>query len=117
MTRRLRGRALALTVLLGLILVAHPVSTRAVGIGLKDGRVTIARDEYGAPHVSGSTLEAVWFGVGYAQAQDRLWQAETLRRAATGTSAEMQGPSAVEADVMARTVFGPASRRAELFAA
>ena len=98
-----------------LTLAAPTVTTNAVQLDFDHGRVTITRDEYGAPHVFGSSLEAVWFGVGYAQAQDRLWQAETLRRAATGTSAEIQGASAVEADVMARTVFGPPSRRAELF--
>src|SRR5690606_1787440 len=38
-------------------------------------------------------------------------------RAATGTSAEIQGPAAVDADMMARTVFGPPSRRAALFSA
>ena len=42
--------------------------------GPTHGSVTIVRDEYGVPHVFGSTLEAVWFGVGYAPAQDRLWQ-------------------------------------------
>jgi penicillin amidase len=82
---------------------------------VEDARVTISRDEYGVPHVFGSTLETVWFGVGYAQAQDRLWQAEMLRRSATGTAAEILGPSAVETDVMARTLFGPPARRAALF--
>jgi penicillin amidase len=82
---------------------------------LEDARVTISRDEYGVPHVFGSTLETVWFGAGYAQAQDRLWQAEMLRRSATGTAAEILGSSAVETDVMARTLFGPPSRRKALF--
>jgi penicillin amidase len=76
-----------------LTLAAPTVTTNAVQLDFDHGRVTITRDEYGAPHVVGSSLEAVWFGVGYAQAQDRLWQAETLRRAATGTSAEIQGAS------------------------
>jgi penicillin G amidase len=93
------------------------VVSQTPGIGLKSGSVTITRDEYGVPHVFGSTLEAVWFGVGYAQGQDRLWQAELLRRSATGTSAEILGSSAVEGDVLARTLFGPSERRAALFAA
>ena len=67
------------------------------------------------PHIFGSTLESVWYGVGYAQAQDRLWQAEVLRRTATGTSAEIFGSSAVAGDVLARTLFGPPERRAALF--
>lgn len=91
------------------------VVSQSPAIGLNSGEVTITRDEYGVPHVFGSTLESVWFGVGYAQGQDRLWQAELLRRSATGTSAEILGAGSVEADVTARTVFGPPARRAALF--
>ena len=80
------------------------------------GQVTIIRDEYGVPHVYGSTLAALWYGVGYVQGQDRLWQADLLRRTATGTSAEIFGPSAVPGDAFARLLFGPAERRAQLFA-
>ena len=110
------GLGVALACLLMTALGSSTLVSQGPAIGLSDGRVTITRDEYGVPHVFGSTLEAVWFGVGYAQAQDRLWQAELLRRSATGTSAEIQGSSAIEADVMARTIFGPAARRAALFA-
>lgn len=77
------------------------VISRDRATGPAHGSVTIIRDEYGVPHVFGATLEAVWFGVGYAQAQDRLWQAELLRRTATGTSAEILGPSALEGDKFA----------------
>src|ERR671912_1050654 len=86
------------------------VSTQSPTTTFDDGSVKILRDEYGVPHVYGSTLESVWFGVGYAQGQDRLWQAEMLRRTATGTAAEIQGLSAVESDVMARTGFRAVSR-------
>ena len=110
------GLGVALACLLVTALSSSTLVSQGPAIGLTDGRVTITRDEYGVPHVFGSTLEAVWFGVGYAQAQDRLWQAKLLRRSATGTSAEIQGSSAIEADVMARTIFGPAARRAALFA-
>ena len=104
------GMTLMLCVAMGAPAVTQvPVST------FDDGSVQILRDEYGVPHVYGSTLESVWFGVGYAQGQDRLWQAEVFRRAATGTSAEVQGSGALAADTFARTLFGPASRRAALF--
>ena len=104
------GMTLMLCVAMGAPAVTQvPVST------FDDGSVQILRDEYSVPHVYGSTLESVWFGVGYAQGQDRLWQAEVFRRAATGTSAEIQGSGALAADAFARTLFGPASRRAALF--
>jgi penicillin amidase len=83
-----------------------------------DGRkVTIVRDERGVPHVHAATVEALFYGAGYASAQDRLWQAETLRRAGTGTLAEWFGPGSLASDVQTRTLFGPPSRRAALFAA
>ncbi|HEU0031875.1 MAG TPA: penicillin acylase family protein [Kofleriaceae bacterium] len=78
--------------------------------------VTIIRDEYGVPHLHAASERALFYAVGYVQGQDRLWQAETLRRAATGTLAEWFGPSRLQADIQARLVFGPAERRAALLA-
>jgi penicillin amidase len=106
-----------MTLVLCLALGSPAAVTQIPGASLDDGSVRIVRDEYGVPHVYGSTLEAVWFGVGYAQGQDRLWQAELLRRTATGTSAELLGSSSLAADTFARTLFGPAARRAALFEA
>ena len=116
MTTRLDGVGKRMAVTVAVLLSSTTLMSGRSGGPLEDARVTISRDEYGVPHVFGSTLEAVWFGAGYAQAQDRLWQAEMLRRSATGTSAEILGSSAIESDVMARTLFGPPARRAELFA-
>ncbi|HEY3631548.1 MAG TPA: penicillin acylase family protein [Jatrophihabitantaceae bacterium] len=64
-----------------------------------DGGARIVRDEYGVPHVYASTERALFFGNGYAQAQDRLWQADLVRRTATGTLAELLGPGADNANV------------------
>jgi penicillin amidase len=80
------------------------------------GEVKIIRDEYGAPHVFGSTPESLWFGAGYVQGQDRLWQADLLRRTVTGTSAEFFGPGAVGGDIFARTMWGPQEWRESLLA-
>lgn len=79
--------------------------------------VTIIRDEKGVPHVHARSLSALFYGVGWAQGQDRLWQAETLRRAATGTLAEWFGGGSVPSDVQARLLLGPPGRRATLLAA
>ncbi|MBO0701288.1 MAG: penicillin acylase family protein, partial [Candidatus Dormibacteraeota bacterium] len=45
--------------------------TRLAG---KAGAVTIGRDRYGVPRVSAETAADAWFGMGYACAQDRLFQ-------------------------------------------
>jgi len=82
----------------------------------KHPNVTIIRDEFGVPHVHAKELAPLFHGVGWVQGQDRLWQAETLRRAGTGTLAEWFGPGSVASDAQARLMFGPQSRRAAILA-
>ncbi|UCH32968.1 MAG: penicillin acylase family protein [Armatimonadota bacterium] len=61
-------------------------------------QVTIVRDDYGVPHVFADTEKALFYGNGYAVAQDRLMQLEKYRRAAVGTLAEAMGKSFVDHD-------------------
>lgn len=96
---------------LALVLIATTVAPATAE------QVRVIRDEYGVPHVYGSTLAATWYGVGYAVGQDRLWQADLLRRLGTGTSAEFFGPGSVGGDVVARSLYGPRERRDALFEA
>ncbi|GAB08194.1 putative penicillin amidase [Gordonia araii NBRC 100433] len=60
------------------------------------------RDEWGIPHVWGTTAAGVVYGQGRACAQDRAWQIEFLRLRAEGRTAEAFGPIAVEWDRFAR---------------
>ena len=60
--------------------------------GIKD-RVTIRRDERGIPYVEAQNDEDLYFGQGYATAQDRLWQMDLFRRTARGELAEIFGIS------------------------
>ncbi|NBC17223.1 MAG: T9SS type A sorting domain-containing protein [Bacteroidetes bacterium] len=66
--------------------------------------VCIERDDFGVPEISAPTEAAVFFGQGFAVAQDRLFQLETFRRAALGRLAELD-PSQYDTDVAIRTVF------------
>src|SRR3990170_333724 len=69
--------------------------------GLRSG-VEIIRDRWGVPHIYAANLHDLFFAVGYAQAQDRLWQMEFSRRAASGTLAELLGEGALESDRLTR---------------
>lgn len=60
--------------------------------------VTIARDGLGTPHIAAESLEDALFGQGYATAQDRLWQMDSLRRLAAGELSEIVGSVALESD-------------------
>jgi len=66
------------------------------------GPVTIARDTLGIPIISAGSSDDALFGLGYALAQDRLFQMDTLRRTAFGRLSELAGPVTLESDRMMR---------------
>ncbi len=73
-------------------------------------RVTVTRDAFGVPHVFAENVDDLYFGAGYVEGQDRLWQAEIFYRTATGRLAELLGPDALESDQLARLLFGSPAR-------
>ncbi len=48
--------------------------------GSEGGEVTIKRDNYGVGHVYADTVYGLYYGYGYAVAQDRLFQMEMAKR-------------------------------------
>ena len=66
--------------------------------------VTIERDLWGIPHIFAANHRDLWFGFGYAMAQDRLFQMDYLRRKGLGRLAEVLGAEGVPLDLIARTV-------------
>lgn len=68
------------------------------------GEVRIERDAHGIPTIRAGSLDDAAFGLGFAHAQDRLWQLETHRRIGAGRLAEAFGPPAVETDKFLRAL-------------
>jgi penicillin G amidase len=64
--------------------------------------VSIYRDSSGVPSVYGKTAADVWWGAGYAVAQDRLFEMDAIRRLARGSLAALAGAPAVPGDVEER---------------
>jgi penicillin G amidase len=64
--------------------------------------VTISRDERGVPHITAANRDDALFGLGYAMAEDRLWQLDIYRRTAFGRLAEIAGPDALGSDKVMR---------------
>ncbi|MDZ7699644.1 MAG: penicillin acylase family protein [Deltaproteobacteria bacterium] len=60
--------------------------------------VEILRDTYGVPHIYAQDETDLYFGFGYAMAQDRLWQMEFTRRLGQGRLAEIFGEDFVRVD-------------------
>jgi len=74
---------------------ADALATRANGI-------TITRDEWGIPHVSGKTDADVVFGVIYAQAEDDFNRIEVNYLNSLGRLAEAEGEKAIWSDLRQR---------------
>ncbi len=53
--------------------------------------VTIQRDQFGVPFITGTTYEDTMFGAGYAGTQDRMFLMDVLRHAGAGRAAEFVG--------------------------
>ena len=66
--------------------------------------VEIVRDGEGVPHIFAATERDGWFAMGYAHAQDRLWQMEFQRRVAQGRLSEFIGERAFDTDRLMRTL-------------
>jgi len=66
--------------------------------------VSIKYDQYGIPHIYAENQSDAYFALGYAHAQERLFQMEMIRRLATGTLAEIFGEDLIKTDKLFRTL-------------
>lgn len=66
--------------------------------------VEIVRDTADVPHIFGASDADVYFALGFAHAQDRLWQMVMLRRTVQGRLSEVFGLDAVKTDELMRTL-------------
>lgn len=64
--------------------------------------VEIVRDTAAVPHIFGQSDADVFFGLGVAHAQDRLWQMLMMRRTAKGRLSELFGPATLQIDDLLR---------------
>ncbi|SHH19647.1 penicillin acylase family protein [Marivita hallyeonensis] len=64
--------------------------------------VEIVRDNSGVPHIFPASDRDAFFALGYAHAQDRLWQMTLMRRTAQGRLSELFGSRTVENDKLLR---------------
>jgi acyl-homoserine lactone acylase PvdQ len=111
-------RLFILVLMAGAPVVAHGQAAEDITLQAPDGNaVTIDRDDFGVPHITADTEAAVFFGQGFAVAQDRLFQMETFWRVATGRLAELQGEAALPQDQAIRTVFYTPAERQMIFEA
>lgn len=64
--------------------------------------IEIVRDNANVPHIFAEADANVFYGLGFAHAQDRLWQMITLRRTAQGRLSEVFGTPTLNVDKLLR---------------
>ena len=67
-------------------------------------KVVIQRDSHAVPHINGSNDEETFFGLGYAHAQERLWQMTYLKRLSQGRLSEIGGQDTVLLDSFMKSI-------------
>lgn len=101
--------------LLGLILLAalglyfyltstRPVYTGELTLAGLIEPVEVLYDEFGVPHIYAQNETDAYFALGYVHAQDRLFQMEMIRRAASGRLSEVLGKDLLKVDKLFRTL-------------
>lgn len=68
------------------------------------GQVQIIRDNHAIPHIFSEFERDVYFGLGYAHAEDRLWQMLIQRRRVQGRLSEVFGEATLDIDILMRTL-------------
>lgn len=71
--------------------------------GITD-KVTVWRDSLGIPHIYAENEPDLYRAVGFAMAQDRLWQMDLLRRVTQGRLSEILGKDLVKTDLLMRSL-------------
>ena len=82
-----------------------PDYTKTISLPGPTAPVEIVRDNANVPHIFpslGASDEDTYFGLGYAHAQDRLWQMAVLRRTAQGRLSEIFGTRTLDVDTFIR---------------
>ena len=78
------------------------------------GSITIHRDQYGMPSVYADTVYDLFYGYGYAVAEDRLFQTEMIMRATQGEVSEVLGETYLDFDKDARRRYNRAAIEAQI---
>ena len=79
-----------------------PDYVATLGVPYLTAPVAIVRDSGNVPHIFGEADADVFYALGYAHAQDRLWQMMMMRRTVQGRLSEVFGPATLNIDQLMR---------------
>lgn len=98
---------LLLVSLYGLLVFRMPDYNGSLIVEKIQRDIEIYRDDAGMPHIVAASDEDAYFGLGFAMAQDRLFQMDLLRRASRGRLSEVLGEATLRTDILFRTITAP----------
>src|SRR5215467_1340417 len=110
---RVLGRILLTLLVLVAIVIAGgylwlrsslPQTDGTIAVREVNAAITITRDAHGIPTIKAESDADAAFGLGYVEAQDRLFQMDLMRRAGAGRLSEWFGPLALDTDKSMRTL-------------
>ena len=111
---QLLRRARTPFILLALLTTApSPPPTEPARWEAQAARVTITRDEWGIPHIRGTSDADAVFGLIYAQAEDDFPRIEANYLTALGRTAEAEGEEAIWADLRQQLFVDPEDLKAQ----
>ncbi|MCD6092005.1 MAG: penicillin acylase family protein [Bacteroidales bacterium] len=101
-------KIISLSILLGIALLlaagwmylksTSPKYKGEIQISALQEEVKITYDEFGVPYIDAKNANDAYFALGYAHAQERLFQMEMIRRLSSGKLAEILGPDLLSVD-------------------
>jgi acyl-homoserine-lactone acylase len=92
---------------------APPVSSEVAGWQERAAGITIVRDDFGIPHITGKTDADAVFGLMYAQAEDDFTRVETNFINAMGRLAEAEGEKEIYRDLRMKLFIDPDALKGE----
>ena len=95
-------RAVLMGTALALLFAAVSPSLASPGTAVA---TKIYRDAFGVPHIEAPTLQAASYAMGYATAQDRLFEMDIFRKLSQGRLSEFVGPPMLPMDELVRREF------------
>lgn len=77
---------------------SSPIYKGELTLSALQEEVKITYDEFGVPYIDAQNAHDAYFALGYAHAQERLFQMEMIRRLSSGRLAEILGPDLLNVD-------------------
>ena len=81
-----------------------PQTSGSIQLAGLSGEARLIRDRYGVPHIFAGNMNDAMRLLGYAHAQDRLFQMDITRRVSQGRLAAVIGPDGLRYDRLFRTL-------------